>query len=184
LVQRSGPEPGQSGKTAQTPEQKDARTAWMLDTLRSAVHRACPGEAAYQREDLVQVALLRVLERERASEQNTVRTASYLWRVAFTVTADEFRRRRSEVGQMPRKDLERAESTEPSTGGPELGLRIQDCVARLQEHRRLAVLLHLQGFRAAEATRILHWNTKRVRNLTYRGLADLRRCLGEGLADD
>ena len=69
------------------------RHAWMLRTLRAAVGRACASDRAAQREDLVQAALVRVLEREEQGEQNQVRTASYLWRVAFSVIADERRRR-------------------------------------------------------------------------------------------
>ena len=38
------------------------RLAWMLRTLRAAVARACPSDLASLREDLVQVALVRVLE--------------------------------------------------------------------------------------------------------------------------
>ena len=65
---------------------------------------------------------------------------------------------------------------------PELGVGIRDCLGGLAEPRRLAVLLHLEGFRAEEASRVLHWDVKRVQNLIYRGLADLRRCLeGKGL---
>jgi RNA polymerase sigma-70 factor, ECF subfamily len=161
----------------------DTRLVWMLRTLRAAVARACPGDLAAQREDLVQVALVRVLERERADEQNTVRTASYLWRVAFSVTADELRRRRSEAGRAQGTDMRPDGVQEASTPGPELGLGIRECLSRLPEPRRMAVLLHLQGFRAEEATRVLHWNLKRVQNLTYRGLADLRQCLSsKGLA--
>jgi RNA polymerase sigma-70 factor, ECF subfamily len=145
--------------------------------LRAAVARACPGDLASQREDLVQVALVRVLERERAAEQNAVRTASYLWRVAFSVTADELRRRRSEAGRTQGTEMRPVDPPEASAPGPELGLGIRECLSHLAEARRLAVLLHLQGFRAEEATRVLHWDVKRVQNLTYRGLADLRQCL-------
>jgi DNA-directed RNA polymerase specialized sigma24 family protein len=124
----------------------DARSVGMLRVLRLAVASACLGELASQREDLVQVALLRVLEHERAGEQNTVRTASYLWRVAFTVTADELRRRRSEAGS--------SEPREASTPGPELCLGIR--------------------IRADEAMRVLHWDLKRVQHLTA-GWRRLRR---------
>jgi RNA polymerase sigma-70 factor (ECF subfamily) len=155
----------------------------MLRTLRAAMARACPAELASQREDLVQAALVRVIERERGSEQNVIRTASYLWRMAFTATADELRRRRSEAVRRQVTDMDTAEPPEASTPGPELGLGIRDCLSRLAEPRRLAVVLHLQGFRAEEAMRILKWDVKRVQNLTYRGLADLRQCLSEkGLA--
>jgi CHAT domain len=61
----------------------------MLQNLRAAVGRACSSDLAAHREDLVQAALLRVLEHEQRGEQNQVRTASYLWRVAFSVIADD-----------------------------------------------------------------------------------------------
>ena len=57
----------------------------MVQTLRAAVARACPSDLGALREDLVQTAVVRVLEHEGRDEQNRVRTASYLWRVAFTV---------------------------------------------------------------------------------------------------
>jgi RNA polymerase sigma-70 factor, ECF subfamily len=155
----------------------------MLRTLRAAVARACPAERSSSREDLVQSALVRVIEREQADEKNTVRTASYLWRVAFTAAADELRRRRSEDRKSERADMQPGQLSEATSPGPELALAIRDCLARLAEPRRLAVLLHLQGFRAEEAERVLRWNLKRVQNLTYRGLADLRECLdGKGLS--
>jgi len=160
----------------------DSRTRWLLRTLRAAVAHSCPAELASQREDLVQAALLRVLEHERAGEHNVVRTASYLWRVAFSAAADELRRQRSEVGRRS-MSADLREPKEASVPGPELGLGIRDCLTRLAEQRRAAVLLHLEGFRAEEVSRVLGWDLKRIRNLTYRGLADLRRCLADkGLA--
>jgi RNA polymerase sigma-70 factor (ECF subfamily) len=158
------------------------RAAWILRTLRAAVARACPSDLATHREDLVQAALVRVLEHERADEHNRVRTASYLWRVAFSVIADELRRRRAEEERSRRSSMEEQTGQQGSTPAAELGLGIRDCLQTLAEPRRVAVLLHLEGFRAEEASGVLRWNVKRVRNLTYRGLADLRRCLeGKGL---
>ncbi len=153
------------------------RPAWLLRTLRIAVARACPSDLAAQREDLVQAALLRVLEREGRGEQNEVRTASYLWRVAFSVIADELRRRRADTLRSRRSMVSEESAQEGTTPLAEVGLGIQDCLQKLSERRRLAVLLHLEGFRADEASRALHSDVKRVQNLTYRGLADLRRCL-------
>jgi len=154
----------------------------MLQTLRAAVARACPRDLAHHREDLVQVAMLRVLERERADEQDPIRTASYLWRVAYSVIADELRKRRTEAGGLRGTSMVEEVKQDQGVPSPELGLAIRDCLALLAEPRRLAVLLHLQGFRAEESTRVLRWNVKRVQNLTYRGLADLRSCLaGKGL---
>ena len=153
------------------------RAAWMLETLRLAVARAFPRAPEAQREDLVQTALLRVLERERGDEQNPVRTASYLWRVAFNVTASELRKRRSEASLMHEVAVVDVGTQEESASEPGLGLAIRDCLSSLAEPRRMAVQLHLEGFRAEEASRVLHWNVKRVQNLMYRGLANLRQCL-------
>jgi RNA polymerase sigma-70 factor (ECF subfamily) len=161
---------------AESPERSE-RPAWLLQTLRAAVARACPSDLASQREDLVQAALLRVLEREAQGEQNQVRTASYLWRVAFSVIADELRRRRADQLRSRRTMVGEQPVPEGRTPLPELGLGIRDCLGRLAEPRRMAVLLHLQGFRAEEIAVVLHWAVKRVQNLTYRGLADLRKCL-------
>jgi len=149
----------------------------MLQALRAAVARACPSDLASQREDLVQTSLLRVLEREAAGEQNKVRTTSYLWRVAFSVIADELRRRRAEQLRSRRTMVGEQPVPEERSPSPELGLGIRDCLGQLAEPRRMAVLLHLQGFRAEETAEVLHWAVKRVQNLTYRGLADLRECL-------
>ena len=159
------------------------RHAWMLQNLRAAVGRARSSDLAAHREDLVQVALLRVLEHERQSEQDQVRTASYLWRVAFSVIADERRRRRAEEMRSRRSTVEGVSGQHGATPLPELGVGIRDCLGGLAEARRMAVVLHLEGFRADEASRVLRWDMKRVQNLTYRGLADLRRCLElKGLA--
>lgn len=159
------------------------RSAWMLRTLRTAVGRACPSDLGSLREDLVQAALLRVLEHEGQGEQNQVRTASYLWRVAFSVIADELRRRRAEELRSRRSGVGEERSQAGATPPPEVGVGIRDCLGGLAEQRRMAVLLHLEGFRAEEASRVLHWvlhwDVKRVQNLTYRALADLRRCLEE-----
>ena len=59
----------------------------------------------------------------------------------------------------------------------ELGEGIHQCLNRLSEKRRLVVGFHLFGHTLGEIETLLACNPKRVRNLLYRGLADLRRCL-------
>ena len=61
--------------------------------------------------------------------------------------------------------------------GMEIGEGIRDCLQRLLQPRRLALALHLQGHTVQETAQLLRWDFKRVENLTYRGLADLRKCL-------
>jgi RNA polymerase sigma-70 factor (ECF subfamily) len=120
-------------------------------------------------------------------EGNHVLSSSYLWKVAYTATIDEIRRqrRRNEVAleegadgpaTAPALDPERTRSAR------EIGEALQSCLGVLAEPRRLAVTLHLLGHSVPEAGRILGWESKRVENLVYRGLADLRRCLeGKGV---
>jgi RNA polymerase sigma-70 factor (ECF subfamily) len=151
-------------------DEKRAQELWQ--TLRRAMSRACPRELASMRDDLMQAALLRVLERERREAQ-PVRSASYLWRVAFSVAADELRRLR-------RRQSVHEEEPEPAhhqERDPALAQALRGCLDSLAEPRRLAVGLHLDGFTAEEAGRALRWDQKRVRNLIFRGMLDLRRCL-------
>lgn len=153
--------------------------------LERAVARVCPPWLADQREDLVQVALMRVMEIERKSEGERRFSSSYLWRVAYSALVDEIRRvrRRQEVpleaemggsvmaAERPGPD-DRAAASEIAQG-------LRECLVRMVRPRRLAVALHLQGHTVPEAARLLGWGAKRIENLVYRGLADLRRCLTE-----
>jgi RNA polymerase sigma-70 factor, ECF subfamily len=146
--------------------------AGMRPILVRAVARHCPPALASQAEDLVQTALLRMLEHPK-SEGSRTRGASYLWRVAFSVVIDEIRRRkRSEKYQTDVQARAKAQAS-----GPDVGAEIRDCLERLPEPRRVTVTLHLQGFRLSEVATTLRWDEKRVENLIYRGMADLRRCL-------
>ena len=150
--------------------------------LARAVRRVCPPWLSSQADDIVQVAVLRVLDLLRRGEGIGGLRSSYLWRVAYSVTVDEIRRlrRRREVAlddaaastdPAPASDPERRQAA----GRIAAGLR--DCLGRLVEDRRLAVTLHLQGHSVPEAASLLGWGAKKVENLVYRGLADLRRCL-------
>ncbi|HVP60416.1 MAG TPA: sigma factor-like helix-turn-helix DNA-binding protein [Myxococcaceae bacterium] len=139
-----------------------------------AVERHCPPVLTAHREDLVQMALVRLLERP-AGEGTTPRGASYLWRVAYTVVIDEIRRLRRQQRQ-----AEQLAGGEGGTPGPEARSEFLECLGGLQDRRRSAVTLHLQGFRVGEVAAALGWTEKQAENLVYRGLADLRACLEGG----
>jgi RNA polymerase sigma-70 factor (ECF subfamily) len=102
---------------------------------------------------------------------------------------DEIRRRRRR-GEVPLDETAMDGPTREASADPErvhagaqIGHGVRDCLRRLDEPRRLAVVLHLQGHTVPEASRILGWGDKRVENLVYRGLDELRRCLrAKGLA--
>lgn len=150
-----------------------------------AVDRTCPRWLASEADDLVQTALLRVLEVQRRREGNAEFSAFYLRRAAYSVVVDEIRRRRrrGEVpldpeaeGEEPGRPSE-APDPEEVSGSRELGRAIVECLGRMVRPRRLAVTLHLQGHRIREVGGLMGWSAKKAENLIYRGLADLRACL-------
>jgi RNA polymerase sigma-70 factor (ECF subfamily) len=151
-----------------------------------AVGRLCPSWLAARREDLVQTALMRIMQivraRAAAGEENQPLGTSYLYRVGYSVLVDEIRRHR----RLRETELDAEgggpaavarENPERTAAAREAGRAIQDCLSQMKRERRLAVALHLQGHSVPEAARLLDWGTKQTENLVYRGLADLRACL-------
>lgn len=137
------------------------------------MRKHCPSDLVSLREDFVQAALLKLLERGLPRGGEGAR-ASYLQQVAFTLVIDELRRMRRQEAQRVALGACTAGEALPS----DIGLAIRQCLARLPEARRTAVTLYLQGSRASETARALGWKEKRVENLVYRGLEELRQCLG------
>jgi RNA polymerase sigma-70 factor (ECF subfamily) len=161
----------------------EGHVAELRADLARAVHRVCPPWLADRSEDLVQVALMRVIEVEKRSEGKAELSSFYLHKVARSALIDEIRRlrRRQEVALD-----EAVAETQPAAGSPdpertaaghELGRAIQNCLGRLIRPRQAAVTLHLLGHGVPEAARLLGWSVKKAENLVYRGLADLRGCL-------
>jgi RNA polymerase sigma-70 factor (ECF subfamily) len=148
------------------------------------VRALCPRWLASRADDLVQVALLRIFELRRHSEQERELSSFYLKRVAYSALVDEIRRlERRRESSLETDDGEPLPFASASPGperlqaGREIGRGIQDCLASLLRPRQLAVTLYLQDVSVAEAARLLDWELKHTRNLVYRGLGDLRRCL-------
>jgi RNA polymerase sigma-70 factor, ECF subfamily len=151
-----------------------------------AVSRLCPSWLSNQREDLVQAAVMRVMQlmdgKPHAGEGNPPLASSYLYKVAYSALVDEIRRvtRRRET-DLEDESVDRVAVTEKDpervAGSREIGRGIQDCLISLKRERRLAVTLYLQGHSVTEASHVLDWPAKRTENLVYRGLADLRECL-------
>ncbi len=156
-----------------------------LESYRSKLVRAvahnCPPWLADQREDIVQNAMLRVMAVLKRGEENEIRTASYLWKVAYSATISEIRRQRRWREEPLDGDAAKSARSNPGpeqeTRRVEIGQGIRRCLRRVIGPRRHAVLLHLYGYGLEESARILGCVVKRVDNLRYRGLADLRRCL-------
>ena len=152
-----------------------------------SVHRVCPRWLRGRAEDIVQNALIRVLEISRERESRAPVPSSYLWKVAYSATVDEIRRlrRRPEVSW---DDADTAGLDPAAPVGPEsdraleeLGEATEDCLESLPESRRIAVGFYLLGYSAGEIATSTHQGDKSVRNLLHRGLSALRRCLeGKG----
>jgi RNA polymerase sigma-70 factor (ECF subfamily) len=152
------------------------------------VDRICPRWMADRADDLVQVALMRVMEIQRKKEGTAELSAFYLRKTAYSALVDEIRRlrRRQEVSMEGSGDEEEAAPFDPAAPAPdperasagrEVGRAIRDCLGTMVPPRRSAVALNLQGHSVPEIGRLMGWTGKKAENLVYRGLADLRGCL-------
>jgi RNA polymerase sigma-70 factor (ECF subfamily) len=148
-----------------------------------AVARLCPGWLSSQRDDLVQAAVMRVMQlTTKQSARDPELATAYLYRVAHSALVDEIRRanRRQETA-LDEAAVDRIAVTvqdpERTAASREIGRHIQECMTSMARDRRQAVALYLQGHTVPEAARLLDWPVKRTENLVYRGLADLRECL-------
>jgi RNA polymerase sigma-70 factor (ECF subfamily) len=173
----------QSETPTATPSGFEQNLPQVREALVRAVVRVCPRWIADQADDLVQDALLRLLEIDRRKDGTADFSRSYLKKVAYNMVVDEIRRlqRRKEVPleeEGPEMHLPTPQpDPEQLCASGESGQAIRDCLGRLIRPRRLAVTLHLQGHRGAEVARLLGWSAKQAENLIYRGLTDLRACL-------
>jgi RNA polymerase sigma-70 factor, ECF subfamily len=157
--------------------------------LARAVDRVCPRWMADRADDLVQVALMRVMEIQRKREGTAELSGFYLKKVAYSAMIDEIRRlrRRQEVSLEGGGDEAEPVAYDPAAGDPDperstagrqIGRAIRDCLGRLVASRRHAVTLNLQGHSVPEIGRLMGWTGKKAENLVYRGMSDLRDCLG------
>lgn len=157
-----------------TPEQ-------VRQVLERALTRLCPAWLQSSRDDLIQSAMLRILEKHRLGEGKRPLNSSYLYKTAHSVMIDEIRRvqRRGETPIEQTPGIEAGEAANPyrATVGQSIATALRACLSRLTRSRRLGVALHLQGHRVPEIARLLGWQTKQADNSVYRGLADLRQCL-------
>lgn len=161
--------------------------------LTRAVDRVCPRWMADRADDLVQVALMRVMEIQRKQEGTAEFSGLYLKKAAYSALIDEIRRlrRRREVSIEGGDDEEGGTAFDPAapepdperaSAGRQIGRAIRDCLGGMVPPRRHAVTLNLQGHSVPEIGRLLGWTAKKAENLVYRGMADLRGCLsGKGI---
>lgn len=156
--------------------------------LRTSIVRLCPNDLGIQFSDIEQDARLK-LWRALQSEREIRDLASYLYRIAATTTIDAVRRvkaRREEQfsaheeeggGDADRFEADPEDSPERIAGRRELARKVDASLSRLAEDRRRAVSLYLEGMTSHEIAGLMGWSEPRARNLTYRGLGDLREIL-------
>jgi len=154
----------------------------MLSVIRAAVRRNAPPWLQNSTDDLVQDAAMKILEILNRSEGNRAFSSSYLWKVGYSVVIDEIRRARRRK-EMVLEDEKNAQVLSPGPGPEGLarmriaGQAIRSCLALLSEERRQVLSLRLIGYKIREISSLLEWTFKRVENLVYRGMSELRSCL-------
>jgi RNA polymerase sigma factor (sigma-70 family) len=163
--------------------------------LRGAIRRVCPATFGISVDEIEQDARIRLWHALRR-ERNIADPASYLYRIAATAAIDAMRRVRARrehpltiagsetapeelIVEPPSPDR----SPEQLAADHETSGLVQRSLARLRVNRRRAVGLHLRGFTSTEIANLLGWTEPKARNLTHRGLKDLRELLkDEGIA--
>ena len=168
----------------------DFETLWrkLAPQVRLAVLRYRWADAALGADDLVQEVRIRVWEVLSRDRKSTL-GASYYIKVVNSAIVDCLRKHRGtlahgirDVGEPEADPLDRVQAETPS---PEAlmqdeadGRRLQAALAALPDDRRRAVTLFLQGFTVAEIAELLHCDSDRAHNLTYRGVRALKQRMG------
>jgi len=174
----------------------EAEIGRLRQQLVHSVRRTCPSWLGAEADDMVQTALLRVLDagaKRRDGEGSAELATSYLRKAAYSAVVDEIRRRKRRR-EIPLED-DGVDMDAPIESGPiralpanepdperrsvsrEVARAIRSCLGEMVRSRRRAVTLYLQGHRIKEVGALMGWDPKRAENLIYRGLADLRACL-------
>lgn len=178
--------------TVRTPQELD-NSQWedLQQKLQRAVYRICPAWLVDRRDDLVQMAMIKLMEAHRrqqgkleedSGEGIVAASSSYLFRVAHSALVDEIRRlRRQRETSLDDDDntVEPRDGRDPerNTTSRRTGHAIKDCMGFMKRERRMAVTLYLQGHSVPDASKVLGWSRKRTENLVFRGLDNLRQCL-------
>jgi RNA polymerase sigma-70 factor (ECF subfamily) len=153
-----------------------------------AVGMTCPSYLRHQRHDIVQDARLRLLK-VADLEDPRFEVRSYLWKAAHSAVLDAMRaarRRARETLEEPTQldGITTSDRPDPDrlARSKEVASAIRDCLSDLIDSRRRIVTLNLLGFGLSEIASMLGEERKRVDNLLYRGLVNLRECLlGKGV---
>jgi len=119
------------------------------------------------------------------SEKKVKHHSSYIKKVVYSSVIDMIRKvdREKEVLSQYGNRYKEDTSTPDRTKHEEIRQLIASAVGSLIEPRRNVVKLHLLGMAADEIASFLKWSPNKVRNLLYRGLADVKEILKENGVD-
>lgn len=139
------------------------------------VGRLIPAWLLDWRDDVVQESMLRMMRAVARGGEGQGYSRAYVRRVVYSVIQDAGRRRRRlrEVPLLAEQNPGRA----PNVEVLDVPRRVRAALETLAPDRRRAVEAYLVGHRPVEIAELFGWSHKRAENLTYRGLADLRRAL-------
>lgn len=154
----------------------EALLAQISGQMRRLVGKHLPrslGISADEVEQDVRVKIWRALEQEKT----LFSASSYLYRTVMSVIVDHVRRRRDEPLDAHSEQLSAHNGAEIDAQRAEHRRALTESVAKLPERRRLPVELYLQEFSLAQIAAVVGESEPSVRNLVYRGLADLRELL-------
>lgn len=181
-------ESGANAGTVSSAGLSDSQIALLRKTLTAAIVRICPTWLSEEREDLVQTSLLtivRLFGRRQPGEPAREANATYLWKVAYSVTLDEIRRARWRFERSTKDGLQQGTRTESgpdperAASSREICVHVRACIKDLQTSRRRAVIMNLAGYTHKETAERLGMGFKQVANFVHRGMQDLRSCLRE-----
>lgn len=161
--------------------------------IRGVIARVCPRNLGLQIGEIEQEARIRIWRALKA-ERNIQGSTFYLYKIAATATIDAVRqvKARREDPLADEADAEadvvaiqtrRSDSPEQIAVRGQVRRKVDEAIAALADNRRLAVGLYLQGFTSLEIAHVLGWSEPKARNLTHRGLKDLRARLREAGID-
>jgi RNA polymerase sigma factor (sigma-70 family) len=135
-------------------------------------------------EQEVRIALWKRLK----SEQPIEHASSYVFKAARREAIRALRREAARRSEDPPEGWERLE--DPGKGPLDalqtqaLGARIEAALRQLAPDRQRAVRARLMGLEYDEIEHLTGWAYDRTRNLVSRGLADLRKLIGEDAPHD
>ena len=134
-------------------------------------------------DEVLQDVRIRLWQAGQAGKDVEALGSSYLYQVATTAALDMLRRRRAHAADRTDDVSDRAElaASSPSphddTEANELAAQVNAALETLSLERRVVVRFHLSGHDREDIAISLGWSEAKTRNLLYRGLDDLRRCL-------